>query len=82
MPQRTAHHRVGSLVGLARKRNVSLSELTDEEIKSVDATLDGKIRRCPGGYGGRRSVPFLRFKPAFAGRRSNEDMEEKLSTDH
>lgn len=48
MPQRTAHHLVGSLVGLARKRGVPLVELTDEELKSVDPQLDGSLRRCLG----------------------------------
>ncbi|MDZ4850632.1 MAG: argininosuccinate lyase [Pirellulaceae bacterium] len=47
-PQRTAHHLVGSLVGLARKRSVPLVELTDAELKSVDAKLDGSLRNCLG----------------------------------
>lgn len=48
MPQRTAHHLVGSLVGIARKRGVPLSELTDDELKSVDEQLDGAFRACLG----------------------------------
>ncbi len=46
MPQRTAHHLVGSLVGVARKRGVELRDLTDEEIKSVEATLDADSLRA------------------------------------
>jgi argininosuccinate lyase len=48
VPQRTAHHWVGSLVGIARKRGVELKELTDDELKSVDASLDGSLRGCLG----------------------------------
>lgn len=51
MPQRTAHHRVGSLVAAARKRKVPLTELTIEEIKAVDPQLDGSIRDVLGVEG-------------------------------
>jgi argininosuccinate lyase len=48
MPQRTAHHLVGSLVGLARKRGVKLASLTDAELQSVDKNLEGEVRQCLG----------------------------------
>ncbi len=48
MPQRSAHHLVGSLVGLARKRGVPLASLTDAELKSVDSNLEGELRECLG----------------------------------
>ena len=51
MPQRTAHHKVGALVAIAKSRNVPLLELTDAEIKSVDASLDGSIRETLGVAG-------------------------------
>jgi len=51
MPQRTAHHKVGALVAIAKSRKVSLLELTDLEIKSVDESLDGKIRETLGVAG-------------------------------
>ena len=51
MPQRTAHHKVGALVAIAKTRNVSLVELTEAEIKSVDETLDGTIRSRLGVSG-------------------------------
>ena len=51
MPQRTAHHKVGALVAIAKARNVSLVELTEAEIKSVDESLDGSIREKLGVSG-------------------------------
>jgi argininosuccinate lyase len=48
MPQRTAHHAVGALVAAASARSVPLSELTDEEIRSVDASLDPSLRDVCG----------------------------------
>ena len=51
MPQRTAHHMVGSLVSLARKRGIPLASLTDAELKSVDSSLDGELRACLGVEG-------------------------------
>jgi argininosuccinate lyase len=39
MPQRTAHHHVGSLVGVARKKKLALVDLTDEDFASVDPNL-------------------------------------------
>lgn len=44
LAQRTAHHRVGALVALAKERGVKLSELSDEDFRSVDPNLDGSIR--------------------------------------
>lgn len=51
MPQRTAHHKVGALVAIAKSRKVPLLELTDAEIKSVDESLDGSIRETLGVTG-------------------------------
>ena len=51
MPQRSAHHLVGSLVGLARKRGVPLASLSDEELRSVDSNLEGELRACLGVAG-------------------------------
>ena len=51
MPQRTAHHKVGALVAIAKARKVSLVELTEAEIKSVDESLDGSIRATLGVSG-------------------------------
>jgi argininosuccinate lyase len=48
MPQRTAHHKVGALVAIAKERGVSLSELTDKEFESVDPTFDPSIRKSLG----------------------------------
>ena len=48
MPQRTAHHKVGAMVAIAKARKVSLVELTESEIKSVDEVLDGSIRATLG----------------------------------
>jgi len=41
MPQRTAHHHVGSLVGIARRKKIALVELTDIDFASVDPALGG-----------------------------------------
>ena len=51
MPQRTAHHKVGALVAIAKARKVSLLGLTEAEIKSVDESLDGTIRATLGVSG-------------------------------
>jgi argininosuccinate lyase len=48
MPQRSAHHLVGSLVALARKRAVPLASLTDADLQSVDSSLQGELRSCLG----------------------------------
>lgn len=44
LPQRTAHHRVGALVALAKHKGVRLIELSDSDLQSVDPTLDATIR--------------------------------------
>lgn len=44
LPQRTAHHRVGALVALAKQKGVRLIELSDSDLQSVDPTLDATIR--------------------------------------
>ena len=51
MPQRTAHHKVGALVAIAKTRSVQLKDLTDAEIMSVDESLDGSIRATLGVFG-------------------------------
>jgi len=43
MAQRTAHGVVGKLVRKALDRGVRLSDLSAEELKSVDASLDGEL---------------------------------------
>lgn len=55
MPQRTAHHKVGALVAIAKSRSVALVDLTDVEIQSIDETLDGSIRTTLGVSGAVRS---------------------------
>jgi len=44
VPQRTAHHKVGALVALAKKRGVPLVELTESELQSVDPSFDEDLR--------------------------------------
>ncbi len=44
LAQRTAHHRVGALVALAKERGVKLSELREEDFQSIDPNLDPSIR--------------------------------------
>jgi argininosuccinate lyase len=51
MPQRTAHHLVGSLVGIARQRQVGLQDLTEDEWRSVDPGLDSSIKESLGVHG-------------------------------
>ena len=48
IPQRSAHHLVGKLVSLAQQQQLSLSELSDEQLASVDPSLDGSIREVLG----------------------------------
>jgi len=48
MPQRTAHHAVGALVGRALARGVRLADLTNEEIRDVSPDLDEGIRDSLG----------------------------------
>ncbi len=55
MPQRTAHHKVGALVAIAKARKVALVELTEAELKSVDEALDCSIRATLGVSGAVRS---------------------------
>jgi argininosuccinate lyase len=44
IPQRTAHHQVGALVAIAKKRGVPLIELTDNELHQVDPSFDASLR--------------------------------------
>jgi argininosuccinate lyase len=46
VPQRTAHHRVGALVALAKQRQVRLADLSDEEFQSIDDRFDTSIRNA------------------------------------
>ncbi|HUP82473.1 MAG TPA: argininosuccinate lyase, partial [Pirellula sp.] len=55
MPQRTAHHKVGALVAIAKSRSISLVGLTETEIKSVDESLDETIRATLGVSGAIRT---------------------------
>ncbi len=48
LPQRTAHHLVGSLVGIAQRAGVRLSDLTDEQLRQADSRLDGSVRSVLG----------------------------------
>ncbi len=48
LPQRTAHHLVGSLVGTAKSQEKRLADLTDDEIQAAHPSLDGSIREVLG----------------------------------
>ena len=52
MPQRTAHHKVGALVALAKSKAVTLGELTDEDFSSVDPSFVGATLRARLGVEG------------------------------
>lgn len=43
IPQRTAHHLVGKIVGFAQSRGIPLSKLTEEELKAFDERLDESL---------------------------------------
>jgi argininosuccinate lyase len=47
-PQRTAHEIVGKLVRKALDRGVRLADLSDDEFRAVDASLDGSLRQALG----------------------------------
>lgn len=44
MPQRTAHHKVGALVAIAKGRSVPLNELSEAELRSVDDSFDPSLK--------------------------------------
>lgn len=48
VPQRTAHHLVGSLVAAANAAEVTLSELTPEQLKAVSPDLDTSLKSSLG----------------------------------
>lgn len=48
IPQRTAHHLVGQLVGIAQEGSIGLAELTDEQWRSVCEDWDGSARDVLG----------------------------------
>jgi len=48
LPQRTAHHLVGSLVGVAQQAGVSLAELSEEQLSQVHPALDSSVRQVLG----------------------------------
>ena len=50
VPQRTAHETVGHLVRQAMTRNVSLTELTDQEFSRECAGWDGTLRSALGAF--------------------------------
>lgn len=48
IPQRTAHHLVGTLVGMAQAEKIPLAELSDEQFASAHPELDGSVRNVLG----------------------------------
>lgn len=48
LPQRTAHHLVGTLVGIAQEAKIRLADLTDEQLRTAHPSLDGTIRGVLG----------------------------------
>ena len=52
MPQRTAHHRVGALVALAKSKGVTLAELSDADFTAVDPSFVGSVLRKSLGVDG------------------------------
>ncbi len=48
MPQRTAHHLVGTLVGMAQEANTSLAELSEDQLKQAHPELDSSIQAVLG----------------------------------
>ena len=48
IPQRTAHHLVGSLVGTAQSQEKRLADLTDAEFKAAHPSIDSTIREVLG----------------------------------
>ena len=48
IPQRTAHHLVGALVGTAQKQNKRLADLTDAEFKAAHPSISSTIREVLG----------------------------------
>jgi argininosuccinate lyase len=48
IPQRTAHHLVGSLVGVAQAQEKRLADLTDEEFKTAHPSIDSTVREVLG----------------------------------
>ncbi len=48
LPQRTAHHLVGSLVAVANQSQVTLAELTVEQLQSVHPDLDASLKQALG----------------------------------
>ena len=43
LPQRTAHHLVGKLVGLAMSRGVRLADLTLDDFRAAEPTIDASV---------------------------------------
>ena len=52
VPQRTAHHKVGALVAIAKEQNKTLSQLSDDDFRKVDSGFDGAILRKSLGVDG------------------------------
>jgi len=52
VPQRTAHHKVGALVAMAKEQNKTLSQLSDDDFRKVDSGFDGAILRKSLGVDG------------------------------
>lgn len=48
IPQRTAHHLVGKLVGIAQEGRLRLADLTESQLKSAHEDLDSTVRDVLG----------------------------------
>lgn len=59
LAQRTAHHRVGALVALAKEKGVKLADLDDADFHSIDPNLDPSIRDILSVQGAVRSYKSL-----------------------
>ena len=62
IPQRTAHHLVGALVGTAQKQNKRLADLTDAEFKAAHPSISSTIREVLGVEKSGASLPKLRVE--------------------
>lgn len=59
LAQRTAHHRVGALVALAKEKGGKLADLDDADFHSIDPNLDPSIRDILSVQGAVRSYKSL-----------------------
>ncbi|MGE0608152.1 MAG: argininosuccinate lyase [Pirellulales bacterium] len=81
-PQRTAHHIVGQLVKTALSRGARLADLTDDEFRAADASLNGDVRAV---LGARAAIDAFRSygstAPAQVDRQVNE-WKQRLGMSH